>query len=166
MNNKYNRYLTPLQIAFRDFIKEYNLVWSFWLTLRYQYKPTESKVNKDINLIQRHIGKTLKSQILYFGIYSKSRFNNFSHVHLLVHTKKHPDTRNTFDLLLLKTTIKDFFIVNAFPFKGAYNLQLINQDDSESMQRISQYLCKKSHMTDGSYSIICSNPKKLKKFLS
>ena len=162
-NNKYNEKLTPIQIAFRDFIKEYDLTWSFWLTLRYNYKPTETKVRKDVNLIQRHIGKTLKTQVLYFGIYVRAMFNNFSHVHLLIHTKKSYDW-NLFDTYLLTTTVKDFYLKNIFPFKH-YDLKIINQMDYfKSIERISQYIVKKDHMDDGSYFLITSAPKKLNKY--
>ena len=149
--NNYNQYLSDIQIGFRNLILNYDINWNIFLTLTYSFNPKFSRVQREVNLIQRFFGKKLKSQILYFGIFART------HVHILLYSKKplFVDDR------LITINYENFYLKSVFPFKYNFDLSFIeNEYDIES---ISQYLVRKKHMNDGSYSIICSNPKKLRR---
>jgi len=171
----YDKYLDRQQISLRDYIKNINLRWSFFLTLRYPLKVSDKRAIRDMKNIERHIRKVLRTQTIYLAIHTRAKYNDFSHTHALIHTKRFSDIRDRLDLFMLNGYIaKHFRYVKGsryFPHNHSYKLEVIKdcltteRTYNESMERISQYLIKLEHQTDDSYFLITSQPKKFKKYL-
>jgi hypothetical protein len=150
--NKFDDKLTDIQIGYRDFILSFNISWNIFCTLTYPFRASSKRVIREVNLIQRFLGKRFKTQILYIGIFAET------HAHILFHSKKPLFIE---DLFFLSVKYENFYFKNIFPFKFNYDLKLIEE---ENIDKIAQYLIRKAHMVDNSFSLITSSPKKLNKY--
>jgi hypothetical protein len=157
---EYNQYLSGTQKGYRDFFKEFN--FNLFLTITYPFKVSEKRIRADINLLQRHIAKATKSQIVYFGFYVTT--DKSSHAHILLKSKKVIDE---IDLFFLDHDCENFNFIknNRFPFRFKYKLDIL--DTNLDLERVCQYLVRKVHMVKESdltfEHLIQSNPKKLRK---
>jgi len=146
MYNQVNQYQQELRGYIHSFINSFPI--TFHVTLNFPYLVSYDEAYKEINLVQRHIGTSYKTMVLYFGIY-KSRYNlNSAHAHIVYGLLK---DRN------IRVNIRDNFPSRDFDIKQI----------SDTGIKLSQYLIKKDHMNNNTneFTFIHSNPKKISKYV-